>query len=344
MEREYPRRNILRYAVGGGLLLTGIGLQSCGNGLQGTTFPTHTAEVPLITEPSTDAKMLVVQEITALPDSAIKRLLTERVTPYFVTTTPFMSNIEGFSFPVHRVGATLKLINEPNVRGKYNGREGNPPPEHRLLSPLRLDVPLVGVVTPQEIAGFKNTTPDGIPIFGLDFTTTEPIYEGIAPHITIEKPNPQIAQQNQKLFEVLTQATAIKEACSFLMENILMQHMHSKMQELGIPTLQSARKTTDNSLHQVNLVPQIVNKIHSRNGRWVNGVDATGLIMLFKALGKQELQTLRQYKPYQSIIDNIDTVNLGTSATEVMHNSFEWYIRYPDIGKLPISGNRTIIP
>ncbi|MDO8269681.1 MAG: hypothetical protein Q7T54_03360 [Candidatus Levybacteria bacterium] len=331
--RMIDRREALK-AIGG-LGLIAAGFTSCGDGPTSTNAPTVISnETNPLGELEIDARNTLINEVSALPDSYIKTLLGQRVVPYFQQATPFVSNTEGFPLPVHASSVSLTYINNKDVKGTYNSRGGNAPSEFRLTSPITIPVPLASTIP--EDQGYK---------FPVEFRVDEPVYEGVAPKITVKTPTQKIIFPNEKLlFDAVTRSVFIKEASSFLIENMLMADINARMKTANLPTALNAREVSSGREKMVNIVPQIINKIHGRNGRWVNGIDACGILISLKAMNSSDLSLLKNYSTYRPIIDSLDQIDLGNNPSDFINNAMKWYLNYPDISKLPIVGNRNLIP
>lgn len=312
---------------------------------------TACAQLPTETSPKLDqGKQRLNDELDKLPDSPIKSLLFVRVKPLFGPNPPTSINYDGLEVKVLNPRVFLKTVNAAGVSAEYSPRNSSSI-DLEPLYPIRethLKVPYLGLVLASEksIIPAENIANDGTILLDVGFSTRMPLYEGLWPAITITTPESSyIKPAYKQLFKNFERLAYIKEACSLLLLDILIEETVKTMRGLDLdPTIEV--KTPAGTIRQAEALIQSMQEINNSQGRLAAVIDMAGYLLAFKAVEHTEIDDPNNMDPhFVKVRPSMQTASLGTSPQDILYNSFRWVLTTPEADKYLVHvGNLNQIP
>lgn len=333
---KLSRRSLI---VGGGVLTTGAIVAAITKPWEQLYYPTTDLD-----------KQRLNTELDELPNSTVKSLLTARIKPLFGPHPPKSINYEGLEIKIAKSKVVSKTVNINEVRGLYSPRDSS----FVTLEPLyptketTIRIPYLGLLLDSERSDIPvgNLAVDNTPLIDIVFPTDKPFYEGFSHVITITTPDPSVIEpEYRNLYRNFEKFAYVKEACSLLAIDILVEEIVKKMGNLGLnPTIEA--RTINGTRKQAEALAQSLSIINNAQGRLAAVIDLAGYLLAFKVLEGTKVddpnnmdQGLLKLRP------NMQAVNLGTSAQDILYNSFRWALTTPGSDKLLVHiGNINNIP
>lgn len=295
-------------------------------------------------------KQKLNDELDKLPDSPIKSFLQTRVKPLYGPNPPKSINYDGQEIKVYNPTVILKTINTNSVRGLVAPRSSSFITPEPLLptKETQIRIPYLGVVLDSEKATIPagNLAKDGTPLVDIYFPTDKPLYEGLSPVITITTPDPSfIKPEFRQLYKNFERFTYIKEACSLLLVDILIEETIKKMHGLGLNITMEV-KTPSGVRKQAEGLIQSLSIINNTMGRFAASFDLAGYLLAFKATEGTEIDDPNNIDAgFAKVRPSMQTAVLGTSATDILYNCLRWVLSTPEANsQLAHVGNINNIP
>lgn len=331
IETDVSRRKFLQVAVAG---LATILLAACS---------------PSETPPRLDlGKQRLNDELDKLPNSAIKSLLLARVKPFYGSSPLKSINYNGQEIKVYNPAVVLKTANTNEVRGEVTPRSSFLTSDP--LFPTRetlIRVPYPGIVLDSEKATIPagNLAKDGTPLVDVLFPTDRPFYEGLNPVITITTPDPSfIKPQFRQKYKNLERFVYIKEVCSLLLVDVLIQESVKRMHDLGLNITMEVRTPRGAKRPAEALIQSLV-IINNTMGRFAASFDLAGYLVAFKATEGTEIDDPTNMDAgFLKVRPSMQTAVLGTSAKDILYNSLRWVLNTPEANQLAHVGNINLLP
>lgn len=216
-------------------LLRGAALGAAGIGAK-MLLPkiTEAQEAPIV---ETDGKARLTSEIENLPDSPIKKQLQERIGFYLNQPSQFTIDESGIPINIYSTRVVDFETDFDTIHADFALRDPKfMPPSHRVAKKTYVYTPLLALTTPDETQKrYGQNTQDGIPIQPISLSQGTNIYEGFAYIINVAHPKYKAIAPNHRGFdEAAVKFAYIKEACSFLLFDILLSETAKKMQDFGL--------------------------------------------------------------------------------------------------------------
>lgn len=280
-------------------------------------------------------KERLTKEINDLPPSIVKDLLVQRLLPYYQTPMPATFNRSGFELKVHSAALTIQTDDHPH--GAFSVSLAG---EKFLVNKSgTLYLPLLGIVKPEDLNKFPKAA-DGTLLYPVTYQQDDLMYEGFSTGITVWTKQPRDTYTAN--YESLTY---LKEACSLLLFDILLEEYYKKMTSLNLPTSLEVRGD-DNKLTTVEVINRLQGVAFSKKGRSLAALDLAGAILHIKAVEDTPLiQTAAIDSRVGFAVPAMRAVNLGNSSTSVLLNSLREAVNiglaYPN---LPFTGDMTQLP
>lgn len=324
----------------GGLLATGCGFANSG-------------ESSPLREPTTvTPRERLFREVDELSPSLIKDLLIKRALPYYEKEPPFDSfeiNRSGLTFKVHSADIDSTTHNRElfiatlSIRSKdFQGLEG-----YKLLSDVRIRVPLIGMVLENERRLFppENLASDGTPFMVKVYSAGDTMWDGVFPKIKIIKPDANVVKPaNKEFWDAMEKYAYIKELCSLLAYDLQLEETYRKMLDMGSETYLEV-EDKNGSRVKVEIVTQLITSIDGREGRWKAIMDLAGYMLGLKALEGTSIATVLSRQPsIKAAQESIGTLDLGNNEGVLMANTRRWILSSPEARKLVHAGNLQEIP
>ncbi len=294
-----------------------------------------------------EGKRRLNEELDRLSDSPIKSLLAARVKPFFGSNPPKSVTYDGLDIKVSNPTVVLKTVNTDSASGVYTPRDSS----FSTLEPLyptkevTLKIPYLGLVSDSEKATIPaaNLASDGTPLIDMNFPVDKPFYEGITPVITITTPDSSfIKSADKQLFKNFERFGYVKEACSMLLLDIYFEETVKEMHALGLNITMETR-AKNGTVRQAEGLVQSLTVLHNAGGRIAASIDLAAYLLAFKALEGVDINY--SYTMDQGVRQSMQAVSLGTSAQDILFNSFRWVLGTPDASKqLDHFGNIANIP
>lgn len=294
-------------------------------------------------------KLKLNTELDNLPDSPIKTLLLSRVKPLYDLNPPKSLNFAGLEVNVSNPKVVLKTVNINRVSGLFTPRDSSfttPEPLYPTRV-TRLRIPYLGLVLDSEKATIpaENLAEDGTPLVDIEFPIDKALYEGFSPVITITTPNPSVIKPEfKKLYRNFERFAYIKEACSSLLVDILVEETVKKMHSLGLNITVETR-TPSGTEKQAEALIHSLTLINNAQGRFAAVIDLAGYLLAYKATEGTDIDDpSNMYPGLAKVRPGMQTVNLGTSSKDILYNSFHWALTTDASKELIHVGNINNIP
>ncbi|HVZ59074.1 MAG TPA: hypothetical protein VG935_04965, partial [Patescibacteria group bacterium] len=274
---QYDRRRFLT-RIGTGI---GLGLLAAGGGL--ALYETQQ------TPEQVDYNAKLAEYVAELPETRIKDLLLERVMPRFEEPGVHTITRGNFSYELGR-GTVTEVGGAPHeIFGKSTS--DNDPDPSTIVTPIesgRMLVPYVdGFNTPEEIAtatGGKG----GRLAFGITYSPESPFSSAFDSFISISRPPSQIVPDAER------EATAnalrqiyIKEACTFLMVDLLAEQTFNIMEQAGRPSTITVVDGTGKR-REVSMIYETILALEQKQGRTQQIIDGGGFVLSSQAAGSAD--------------------------------------------------------
>lgn len=294
-------------------------------------------------------KQKLSTELDALPDSPIKTLLLGRVKPLYDSNPPKSINYDGLEIKVSNPKVILKTVNTNRVSGFFTPRDSS----YITLEPLyptratRLRIPYLGLVLDSEKGTIpaENLAEDGTPLVDIEFPTDKVLYEGFSPVITITTPDPAVIKPEfRQLYRNFERFAYIKEACSALLIDILIEETVKKMHSLGLNITVETR-TPSGTEKQAEALIHSLSIINNAQGRFAALIDLAGYLLAYKATEGTDIDDPHNMYPgLAKVRPGMQTINLGISSQEILYNSFHWALTTDASREFVHVGNINNIP
>ncbi|MBU1000404.1 hypothetical protein KKE78_03355 [Patescibacteria group bacterium] len=331
------------------LLLAPSLLTTCTPSKPPTPTPTVQPETGIPQKPE-QGKQRLNDELGQLPDSVVKSLLFARVKPFYEPNPPKSVNYDGLEVKVSEPVVVLKTINTNQVTGLFSPRDSS----FTTLEPLYptkatlIRLPYIGLVLDSEKSGIPtaNLAEDGTPLIDIDYPTNIPLYEGFSPVITITTPDPSFIKPEQRqLYTNFERFAYIKEACSSLLVDILIEESVKKMHGLGLNITMEVR-TPNGGKRQTEALTQSLSIVNNALGRFAAVIDLAGYLLAFKAIERTDINDPNNMDAgFARVRPSMQAANLGTSPQDILYKSFYWALTTPEADKqLAHTGNLNSIP
>ncbi len=332
------RRELLKKAFleGSGLLLLG-----CASPRRVPTVTPEMRQVP------TDYKKRTVMEISALPDSLVKRALVARVVPLLEAKPPFNLTVSGVDIPVHNMTVDESLVTSEVTRvdATYNSRKTIPTGYHPV-SNFATKIPGIGILKPSEWDQVPTDTrlPDGTWFLNFNGTPVGFIGKSIHPHISVTvgwNGNPN----RLNVLQPLRTLGYIKEACSFLLDILRMEATLEKMKQFNLPTHIDARDP-GGKVENFCILPEAFVAIGQQSGRSQALLDIAGYVISLRALATTSgYQTMIEAGVIdQNMVSLLAQADLGSTDRDLFLKSYEWALNTPEAQTFPHVGDMNKIP
>jgi len=281
-------------------------------------------------------KLRLINELDTLPISVVEQLLSTRVRPIF-EPKPASIKYDGLEVKIWDSSVVLEKTKEPNIESAFNLRLFS---DHlpESLFPKKSEtrqIPYIDSIFTDSERNSLSTSraKDGTIMLDINFPADKPFYEGFSPEITIITPsNPEsIRQADQKTFRNYERFSFIKEACRALLIDILTEETIKKMHNLGLDLKMEVNAS--NTTRQAEIVSESVYKIVYLQSRVTSLTNFASDLLAVKALQGTEFDDPKNMAPdLLQLRPSMQAVNLGSSAKEVLDNSFRWVLNtYLDI-------------
>lgn len=289
-------------------------------------------------------------ELDQPPDSPIKTLLLNRVKPLYGPNPPKSLNYAGLEVKVSIPKVILKTENTKRVSGLFTPRDSSyttPEPLYPTRA-TRLRIPYLGLVLASEKIDIpaENLAEDGTPLVDIDFPIDKALYEGFSPVMTITTPHPSIIKPgSRQLYKNFERFVYIKEACSALLVDILVEETVKKMHSLGLNITLEAR-TPGGTRRQAEALTQSLMIINNAQGRFAAVIDLAGYLLAYKAIEGTDVDDPNNMDPsFARVRPSMKAVNLGISPQDILYNSFHWVLTTPAASReFAHAGNINNIP
>lgn len=325
---KLPRRLILQGTLAAGTAM----LVGCGDQAKTSKTQTPTKELEILTFGKD--KALLTTEINRLPDSSIKSLLQQRVSPIFSPTPPLAMSYGDFQFPIRGSDVEITYSESAQLSGQLLQQfyEYNPP-AYKSTFDVRLVVPVVGnIIKESEKNQFPQTADDGTPFFNFSITPDSPMFEGMGPKILITRPRRGVSSPAaEKFTDEFTKFLLIKESCTNLLTGIVAEEMHKEMQKYSVPTKIDA-SAKDGTVHKIEAINMALDAVSRRNQRLQIAIDLGGAAIAIKATENTAmLNEILGDSNLAYLAGALKQVDLGSTAPEIMKNAFSHVLGLPNL-------------
>lgn len=288
------------------------------------------------------AKDRLIQEVNALPESPIKRALIERVLPYYQQQAPFVLNRSGLEITVHSASITARKTRKAQSDGTFVFHQLNAP-EDKFYA---VETTKIMVPFPNIIKKSNNKT-----LF-IDYNIAAGAYipAGVYPKITVTTPYFNLLSPSDRDFHANLEPFAyIKEACSLLFADVMLEEIYKMATELGLPVTVSVRDSQGNTKDK-EVVTALWNTLFDSSnknstGRTVAAVDIAGYLIALKAIESTGMVAkFNRDSNFVSALRLLPSLDLGNTPHDIWERSLDLAISNLDIQKLPHVGSIDRIP
>jgi hypothetical protein len=298
--------------------------------------------------PAQNARARLVEEITALPESAIKdQLLTRVVEPYLTLKPPFSRTLAGTDLPVHSVDVAFQYKPMGDTSGGYFSiLRPDVRATHIIDQPQTIDVPLIIGLEERDKALYPSThrLPDGTPIMNSDLPSGRGVINGLSPLLGIERSTTLNPRGFEQFYET-ERFGFIKEGCTWLFSDILLEEVMKKMEKFSLKTKLLVR---NKKTHQLEVIPAGINplvNILNLGSRLLALSDLAPYLLAFRAIeGTSYSQTVESVPEYRNVIAEVAGTNYGNTPTELLYNSAAAVMKSLNIVDLYHQGNLSKLP
>ncbi len=324
--------------VGSIAALTAVGIDAFGSSdkhdpTSDLAIPPKTSETVAV--PDKDGKKILFREIDKLPESAIKKLLNERVVPIFSHqgSTPFRATSGNFEFNVY--DSFVRVNYPPGLRGSngmYRSKgEATPVNSPRLIDNVNIQFPLNLEILSDDAPNFARAI-DGItPLAGFTGTKGILFSDGITPEIVINRVDLNLVPpEKREVAETFENFLFIKEASGFLLDMLLAEESYEKMKELGIPTSIMVQGQ-NGQITEADTIWASMRGIQNQQGRSLVANDVGAVLLAYKALqGTRALDLIHGFSLRDAhVIDRVSGIEFGKTGGEILTSSYHFALNYP---------------
>lgn len=287
------------------------------------------------------------QEIDNLPPSTIRKLLTQRIKPYYQLEYPKTVDFAGLEIRIKESEVKLRTQNINQVSGRFTFRGSVPSEPLYPAQAVVVKVPYVGLILESEKGEIppQNLASDGTPLLEITFPPNIPFYTGFSPLMEVTTPDPSAIKPGyENLYEVFERFVFVKEACSHLVFDLWVEEVAKKMRQLNLQSSVEARRR-DGSTINAEIISQSINQMHEFNGRIAAAIDLASYMVALKAVEGTELADTRYMdENFKRAYATMRGVSLGETPRDVLYNSLRWALTNPEAKLLYHVGDLTRIP
>lgn len=296
----------------------------------------------------------LLAEIEGLPDTYVKKLLQERVKPYFLEDTVYPLTLERadgeFKFRVYGAEVAQEKLDVLRIGGRLSPRSGVPTTSFRPEVETSINIPLLFGPTEDE-ARQRNIPPefrlpDGSGYFAtVRYTVDRNIYDGLKPEMLIRTPRADIIPPNERdYYSRVEKFVYIKEASSMLFYDLVMEETFRRMENYGFDW--KLRAKGPNGLEEIEMVNKALTDLGRTGGRILALADLAGYYLAMKAFeSDEEMKAVLSRDPaIKPVLETLSEYSYEQSPFGLISAIESWALREPSVRGLHYLGDLDQFP
>lgn len=335
------------HKISRGQFLSSLGLT--GLGILAACSPGPSPENP----PSNELRNRLLKELFGLPERPIKAVLVDKILPYFQKKPPFTLNRSGLDLNIYRFDIDQRRTQDTEVTGELNLFYGQSLTNtlHASVGITKTKIPVPNIIKEGEIAlaSPEDLAPDKKTLLvSYDIHSGYFIPNGLYPKIIITSPSPEDTRINRTNLTAVESYMLIKEACTLLFADIMLEETYKRAQELGLPIKVKAQDTQGKTVDAeaiTSLWLKLKENTDNLFGRTLAAVDLAGYLIALKAFEQTPtIKELAKDSRYESIMRFLPSINLGTTPHDIWERSLEQALTNSALSTLKFEYNINKIP